>query len=121
MRTKQVNRYYCDHCNKGSLTKSSMVQHEARCARNPGRICGFCKEAGVTQSPTEFLITGLQTGGLDRLRVVANGCPACILAAILQERALHPEGEVEWIEGFDYKQEAAAWRQECQEPMPLRP
>lgn len=112
MRIKQVNRYYCDHCNKGSLTKTSMVEHEARCARNPARVCGLCAEAGLDQATMVDLITAFRIG-IDALRIKANGCPACMLSAILQDRAARPDDKFAWIDSFDYKKELVLFRSEA--------
>lgn len=42
MRTKKVNRYWCDHCNKAGLSAGSMAKHEAHCTLNPARNCRVC-------------------------------------------------------------------------------
>lgn len=42
MRTKKVNRYWCDHCNKAGLSASAMTRHEAHCTLNPARNCRVC-------------------------------------------------------------------------------
>ena len=106
MRTKLVTRYYCDHCSRGSLTKSSMVAHESRCFRNPNRKCELCVEV-VECSATE-LNAAFAEGGLPLLREKAHGCPACILSALMQGSA----GDSEDWHDFDYKKEKEAWDKE---------
>lgn len=43
MRTKRVNRYYCDFCKKAGQSKPSMERHESGCTLNPNRVCRVCK------------------------------------------------------------------------------
>lgn len=43
MRTKKVNRYYCDHCKKSGCSSYHMKRHESSCTANPNRTCMFCK------------------------------------------------------------------------------
>lgn len=106
MRTKLVKRYYCDHCNRGSLTKPSMVAHEARCFRNPERKCDVC--VGVCEHTQTELSAAFKGGGLPLLREKANNCPACIIATLMQNF----DGDCDnWIE-FDYKKEKAEWDKE---------
>lgn len=70
-----------------------------------------------------MLIDALTSGGIDALRTAANGCPACMLAAILQERAQrgvdlkqlgHEEAADEWNRHgeFDYTAEHRRWWQD---------
>lgn len=42
MRTKKVNRYWCDYCNKAGLQSRSMAIHEKHCTMNPARACRVC-------------------------------------------------------------------------------
>ncbi len=46
MKTKKVNRYWCDYCNKAGLSKSSMERHEKHCTLNPSRSCRVCSLLG---------------------------------------------------------------------------
>ena len=107
MRTKRVNRYYCDFCPKAGGSAGHMKRHERGCTMNPDRVCGVCGIVEATQRPIQELIALLpnhlnfQCYGeghegydaaltitankkLPRLREAANDCPACILAAIRQ-------------------------------------
>lgn len=106
MRVKRVLRYYCDHCNRGVCSKSAMTLHEGRCIKNPERTCGFCRTAEIPQVPIAGLITALESGDVDVLRVVANGCPACMLSAIVQQRETSRDCDG-WVSSqmFDYKTE----------------
>lgn len=67
-----------------------------------------------------LLIDALTSGGIDALRTAANGCPACMLAAILNERKQrgvdlktlgHEAAAEEWNRygDFDYTAERKAW------------
>lgn len=113
MRKKKVWRYYCDHCNKGGCSGGCMKRHEASCCRNPSRVCGMCAAAGIgpEQKPTPALVEALGGGdkaGVERLREAAQGCPACMLSAIiasdLQEPADLETGGGFHVE-FDFKKE----------------
>lgn len=42
MRTKKVNRYWCDFCNKAGLQAGAMAKHEKHCTLNPDRSCRVC-------------------------------------------------------------------------------
>lgn len=80
-------RYYCDFCKKSGGNKHHMERHEKCCTNNPDRECGMCSIAGLLQSPIKKLIAALGVGdeiGVENLRQCANGCPACMLAAIRQ-------------------------------------
>lgn len=124
MRTARVLRYWCDHCKKGGCQKAAIAKHEKHCVRNPDRSCRMClhvREPGEGTPPnasykpdTAALIVALEmadNGGRDgvaELRKAADGCPACMLAAILQYREKHgierfnEDGE---CFQFDYKKE----------------
>lgn len=103
MKTKKVNRYYCDFCKKANCCKSAMILHEKHCTANPARECRMCK----TPRDISFLIGLLldakttDDDGMTVLRVACN-CPACILAVLRQSK-------LAGIVTFDYKEEAKAW------------
>jgi hypothetical protein len=46
MRTKKVNRYWCDFCNKAGLASHAMAKHEKHCTMNPARSCRVCAMIG---------------------------------------------------------------------------
>lgn len=106
MRSKRVWRYYCDHCRKGSCGKASMIKHESRCIKNPQRKCGFCERMEFAPVAMPELMKALGSGDVDALRQKSNGCPACMLAAIVQSKITEPDedGYGPYI-GFVYKEE----------------
>lgn len=117
---KMRPRWFCDHCGKGSGSASYMKRHEAGCTANPNRACGLCREADLLQQPTADLIVALGPGdkaGLDALRDLAEGCPACILTAIrqsgLQCPAVYDDTGAMISEGFNvdfqFKVELKQW------------
>lgn len=107
MKTKLVNRYYCEFCNKAGCSASHISRHEKRCTKNPARECGMCKAMSKEQPETcdlraalfadkfefekahesdsawQYVEAAMQVP-IHRLRKAAGGCPACILAAIRQ-------------------------------------
>jgi hypothetical protein len=120
MKTKLVNRYYCDHCNKGGCSASHMRRHEKRCTLNPSRECGVCKYVGREQPAAESLASAIvedirehelriasweihdavvERVLVPRLDAAAGGCPACMLAAIRQHGG-------DYIFDFDYQSAA---------------
>lgn len=109
MKTKLVNRYYCEFCNKAGCSASHMSRHEKRCTKNPKRECGMCKSMRRHQPEMIHLRDALAADEQDfrelyasddvydfafavlsnnvpipRLRESAENCPACILSAIRQ-------------------------------------
>ena len=87
MKTVMRPRYYCDHCNKGSGSPSAMRRHERGCTANPNRVCGMCAlqadDGGAEPAPhRDELVRILDSSGFTEMCSAANGCPACILAAI---------------------------------------
>jgi hypothetical protein len=78
MRTVMRPRYYCDHCKKANGSPSAMKRHERGCTANPSRQCGVCG------FPTDYekLIPIAMSGDIKALEESAEGCPACMLAAI---------------------------------------
>ena len=99
MRRKQVWRYYCEFCGKGSCSGGGMAIHEKHCTMNPNRECRMCDASqraygDAVQQPIADLIAALGDGqktGMAALRELASSCPACILAAIRQSGL--PEAE----------------------------
>lgn len=112
MRSKKVWRHYCDHCNKGSLSKKSMQSHEAHCTKNPDRQCGLCAMVGSNHAPIESLIKAAESGLVSELREAADGCPACMLAGIRQMPKDPMDAAGGHFADFDYKKESAEfWRE----------
>ena len=91
-------RYYCEFCRKASGHKYAMKKHEISCTANPNRICKACRFAGERQKPLQELLEVVKMCPMETewdgklsdwrikditpLRQMANGCPACILAAL---------------------------------------
>ncbi len=119
MRKKRSWRYYCDHCGKSGGSGGAMSQHERHCTLNPTRECRMCALAGGAPTSMPRLIAALRGNGVVGAREAADGCPACVLAAIRQDRRERgidmrkmdgPEAEAEWNRyDFDYKKEAQAF------------
>lgn len=127
MRTKKVNRYYCDYCKKSGCSSHWIKKHEERCTLNPDRVCGYCHLLDQKQSNLEELIAllpnpkeykkinsefgyeffeGLEEAvsiALPKLREIAGACPACILAALRQKGIPAPLAT-----DFDFKAEGQA-------------
>ena len=123
MRTKKVNRYWCDFCNKAGLSASSMLRHEKHCTMNPHRECRVCKmvdegrDVGFERISVADMVAllpskdalikhdqhgaggyfaddqGLLKASLPALRKAAGGCPACILSALRQSKIPVPLAE----------------------------
>ena len=126
MKTYRCYRYRCDYCRKSGCNKSALVAHEARCFKNPNRVCPLCSE-GPGQTPLPELIAlldGICEGNKDEkikaVQAAAEGCPACTLAALNQIPPMeidyeNPEGtqgftrKVSWAFSFDYKKARDAW------------
>lgn len=110
MKTKRVNRYYCEFCKKSGCSAGHMRKHERACTMNPGRVCGVCKMLGATQGPLgdlrnllpAFGAGNLMNEALPQLRKAANNCPACMFAALRQSEAL------EWATDFNWDEEMSA-------------
>lgn len=113
---KQVKRwrYYCDHCKKSGGSKGHIVKHERGCTKNPNRVCGVCDFTGESQPdlqaliafverrvpmlPTEDYFNGSRGANqlVDELEKLANGCPACTLAAMRQARGQFYPSQEHW-------------------------
>ena len=96
MRTKRVNRYYCDFCRKAGQSKYWISKHERGCTANPGRICGLCEHSENEQKPIAELVACISAAkddcGIKDVSELSNHCPACTLAAIRQSGILKVEG-----------------------------
>jgi hypothetical protein len=105
--TKAV--YYCEHCKRHRLTASAIEKHEARCIYNPLRAeCGWHKEMKPS-APADFALVFVDNPDVDWLRKEMDGCPACMLAVIVQARRLGLDDDEAWA--FDYKSEVAKYRE----------
>ena len=119
--------YYCDHCNKRSLSKFHMNKHENGCTLNPQRKCKFCEGVDlpeiteaiknryeiVDEKDKEYGFTFRKVNWigepvtLKEIETIADGCPNCMLSIIRQS------GLVGYPFGgdftFDYKTKCADW------------
>lgn len=116
MRSKLVMRHYCDHCGKGRFHRTATDKHEARCIYNPNRKCPFCSAMHDSPKPMDELIAALDAS-LDELRSVSQGCPTCMLAAIVQQKKR--DGDDFEDVNFDYKKEREEWYHENTEAIPV--
>lgn len=127
MRTKNVIRYYCDHCSKGGFKKPNMAEHEATCTLNPKRACWLCEDAGAGRDYKSLVNqmrlrndvhsdTEEETGRPDSysthskeaigwLSSECGGCPACVLSVLRQ-------GKIFAFDVFDYKACVSSWHAE---------
>lgn len=127
MRTKRVNRYYCDFCKKSGCSAGHMRRHERHCTMNPKRTCGVCAMLDYPQTSLASLtgrlpdakdylvadewglecykgsLTDAANNCLAIVREEANNCPACILAAIRQSGI-----PVLMVTDFNYTEERKA-------------
>lgn len=111
MRTKSVLRHYCDFCNKGGFKKMDMFRHESICIRNPDRKCGLCEDYRLETKPIPVLIAAIETS-IAALSEACEGCPACMLAAIVQSRDPQASKSENWVD-FDYKTQLNEFHQEA--------
>lgn len=111
-------RYYCDFCKKAGGQPHAMREHEKHCTMNPERDCRMCDSFGGGGASLPELIAFvkekaetvhwsgedqdfklLDNDDLAKLRDMAEGCPACMLAALRLTRT-HAE--------LDFKKESKA-------------
>ena len=126
MKTRKVNRYYCEFCKKANCSAPSIKKHEERCTMNPNRKCGYChllKQEQPNLAEIIALLPDIEKYKRDEgsLVIVDNGCveeiarilpiirektgncPACIMAVFRQAKTPLP-----LVEGFDFKKEGEA-------------
>uniref|UniRef100_A0A6M3L3C6 C2H2-type domain-containing protein n=1 Tax=viral metagenome TaxID=1070528 RepID=A0A6M3L3C6_9ZZZZ len=126
MRTKKVNRYYCEFCPKAGCSASHMARHERGCTKNPNRICRVCGLLEQEQPDLTLLvamwpdISQMVTNGifnaeahqivgatLPAVREAAGNCPACIMASLRQA-----DIPVPFVYGFNWTTEMdGVWRE----------
>lgn len=129
MRTKKVNRYWCDFCNKAGLQAGAMRKHEKHCTLNLERTCRVCAmlvdgmgcDEFEAKKPLPELISMLPDSArynaesfgdahveltkalveiLPAFRVAAGNCPACMLAALRLAKIPVP-----MVDGFNFTEE----------------
>lgn len=140
MRTRTVKRYYCDFCKKAGLSKFFMQRHEDHCTKNPLRQCRMCTYVNggngadlaellallpnpVEERFSELCImdpeykafVDLAKAALPALREAADGCPACIMAALRQKGIPVP-----MLDDFNFKKECdVVWHEVNSERMEI--
>jgi hypothetical protein len=108
---KTVTRaiFYCDHCNRHRLTPHAIVSHEPKCIYNPERSrCGWHAQPFVPAKPGVWTAELKQSLDLDWLRRTVGGCPACMLAVVVQAGLTSNE---QYDLGFNYTLEVERFRQ----------
>lgn len=77
--------YYCEFCKRHRMTAAAIEKHEPRCIYNPDRsACGWHEPHITIHPPQLFVAKFKETLDLDWLREQVHGCPACILAVVVQ-------------------------------------
>lgn len=116
MRSALRRRYWCDYCNKGGMSAYHIRNHELHCVYNSNRICRMCERLKDGLDTDHFhdlrsMIEALGDGdvaGVERLRLVSGGCPACMLSAVVwlqkASKLSDPRGEPLYVP-FDFKRE----------------
>lgn len=108
------NVFYCEFCKRHRLTALAIEKHEPRCIYNPNRsACGWHDDKKPYSHAATLALNlkdrVLKEGEpLDWLRIGADGCPACMLAAVAQADLTMWERDVL---GFDYTAEVERFRQ----------
>lgn len=110
--TVQRNVYYCEFCKRHRLIKGAIENHEPRCIYNPGRhVCGWHDDK-LAVGDAGLLAAGYKESlDTDWLRRETDGCPACMLAVVVQaDLTIDDRHDC----GFDYKTEVKRFREEEQ-------
>lgn len=106
MLTVQRNVYYCEFCKRYRLTKNAIEVHEPKCIKNPNRsVCGW--HSGCPR-PADFASKLAESQDLDWLHNEMDGCPACMLAVVVQ--AFPGGGQERWNLGFVYTEAVEEYR-----------
>lgn len=110
MLTVQKNVYYCEFCKRHRITASAILKHEPRCIYNPLRSeCGWHRDMKPL-APADLLTVFVDNSDVEWLRKQTDGCPACMLAVVVQARRAGLDSEEAW--DFDYKAEVERFRKE---------
>lgn len=125
MRTRTVKRHYCDYCKKAMSQRPAMERHERVCTMNPNRHCDICETSCLDGTELAELIAVLPqepdiksqtwndeidaaiTAAIPTLRNKADGCPACMLAALRQSGMI--KFAVTWSYGDEHSK---FWKKE---------
>jgi hypothetical protein len=102
--------FYCEFCKRHRLTKSAIEKHEPRCIYNPGRhVCGWHDDKVAIGDAGLLAAEYKQTLDTEWLRREVGGCPACMLAVVVQaDLTVHEREDC----GFDYRAEVERFRKE---------
>ena len=101
--------YYCEHCKRHRITAKAILNHEPRCIYNPLRSeCGWHKDLKPL-APADLALVFKDSLDVKWLREAADGCPACMLATVVQARKLGLEADEAW--DFDYQAEVKSYRE----------
>jgi hypothetical protein len=101
--------YYCEHCKRHRMTAAAILKHEPRCIYNPLRdVCGWHADMKPL-APADLVAVFIDTLDIEWLRKQTDGCPACMLAVIVQARRHGLDDEDAW--DFDYRAECAKYRE----------
>jgi len=98
-----------------------MIRHERGCTLNPNRLCGVCRQKWDVEH-AQLLIKALGDGkskeSVDALREAADGCHACMLAAVRLSGIQKPsdeDGPGFSVEHFEYQREKKRYWDEADE------
>ncbi len=95
MRKEKRWVYYCDFCKKSNRSGGSMKTHEKHCCGNPDRECRMCSNMERVQKSSAELVELIETKTFDEVKAAVEGCPPCMLAALLQWRKKYAD-DLEW-------------------------
>lgn len=102
--------YYCEFCKRHRMTAKSIEAHEPRCIYNPNRtVCGWHDDKKPYSHAGTLASWLKENQDVDGLRIGADQCPACMLAAVVQADL---SGDERDDLGFDYATEVARFREE---------
>lgn len=118
MKVKKKNVYYCDFCNRHSLSPSLKI-HEKHCTANPDRECRLCERESVkeiiekyrkyfTVHPPNKAVKFIKEFTLNDIECELDyTCPNCILTIIrcLGLNRYYFDKKFE----FNYKKELDEW------------
>ncbi len=113
MLTVERKVYYCEFCKRHRMTAAAILKHEPRCIYNPNRTeCGWHDDK-KPYSHAGTLAAWLREDehDVEALRIGADGCPACMLAAVVQADLTTAQRD---DLGFVYKDEVERFRKEEQ-------
>lgn len=115
------NVYYCDHCKKHTLSKSSIALHEEHCTNNPNRSCRLCDCGPGSISEIVSKYPKAENGCVDeatfkQIREECDRCPICTFSVMRQLGifSFKKDGS-DKLEEFDWKAETLQWLRDRRE------